>query len=150
MEAGFHSSGVAGEDEGEVVVFVGVGFGVLVEESDDGVIEKRSFAFADGFEFAEEVGEFVDVPAADIAKDAHAAGGFNFAVGVFVVALGGVAEPGEAGEALALGEHVGGDVGLLGGQGVDEEIALEFGDAGVVAEVAGFGGAVDGLGVFGR
>jgi hypothetical protein len=64
-------------------------------------------------------------------------GGLGDVVGVVVMPLAvGVAEPGEAGEALAFGEHVGGDFGLAAGEGVDEEFALEFGDAGPIFHVA--------------
>ena len=57
------------------------------------------------------------------------AGRLAVLVRVVVMARGGVAEPREARQALALGQHVAGDARLSGRQGIGEQIALELGDA---------------------
>src|SRR6185437_5175868 len=46
-------------------VFVGIGFGVLVSVMNAAVVEQRAIAFRDRFQFAEEIGELLDMPAAD-------------------------------------------------------------------------------------
>jgi len=53
-----------------------------------------------------------------------------------VVPRGSVDPATEARDALALGQHVGCDAGLARGQRLDEQIALQFGDAGPVLHIA--------------
>ena len=56
-------------------------------------------------------------------------------MGVVVVAVAGQSKPREAGQALALGEHVGGYARLSGREGVDHQVRLDLGDLRIVRKI---------------
>src|SRR5262249_24404831 len=107
------------------------------------VIQQSAVAFRNGFELGYEVRKLLDVPAANITKNAlpflaSLARSLSILVGVVVVAGGSVAEPGESCQALALGQHIAGHARLAGSEGIGEHVALEFGDTWPVLHVEVF------------
>ncbi len=65
---------------------------MLVHEEDAGPIEHVAVAFRRGFQLRDEIGEFLYVPAADIAEDALAVGAIaagRFAIGMGVIVMAG-------------------------------------------------------------
>ena len=150
VHPGFQAARVARDDHRQIVVLVSIGLGVLVDVQQAGVIEQRAVALRHRLELSDEVGELFDVPAADVPQDAHSTRRLDLAVRVFVMPLRGVAEPGEASQSLALGQHIRRDPGLAGGQRMDQQVALQFGDARPVAQVATFRRPLDDLRVLRR
>ena len=111
-----------------------VRLGMLMHENQTGVIQQRAVAFRNGFQLGYKIGEFLHVPAADVAQDALSLRTLLarcLAVGmrVIVVTRFGVAKPWKARQALALGEHVARDACLPSGQRIGQQIALDFRDA---------------------
>src|SRR5260370_39974509 len=91
-------------------------------------------AFRNGFELAHQVGELLDVPSADIAENPLAflalfARSLPVFMRVIVVARGSMAQPWEAGYSLTFRQHVAGHAGLTCGEGISQQVALQFGDA---------------------
>src|SRR6185312_667163 len=84
------SAGMSRNDPAVARVLVGIGFGVLVSVMDTAIVEQGTVAFGDRFQFAEEIGELLDVPAADVAKHAlsfHAIRSRSLAVRVRVIVV---------------------------------------------------------------
>ena len=106
MHAGLHAAGATGEDERQAVVLVRVRLGVLVRKHDAGVIEQRPVPFRHCLHPPQQIREFLDVPAADVAHDALTFGRFRVGVRVVVMTQARVAEPWEPHQALTLGQHV--------------------------------------------
>src|SRR5687768_18123132 len=104
---------------------------MFVNEKQSGVVEQRAVAFRNRLQLGDQIGELFHVPAANVPQDtlsfgAALTGRLAVLVGIVVVARRRVPEPREASESLALGQHVGGYARLSGGEGVGEQIALEF------------------------
>ena len=55
------------DDHGQAVVLVFVGLGVLVHEEQAAVVKQGAIPFRYGLQARQEIGEFLDVPAADVA-----------------------------------------------------------------------------------
>jgi hypothetical protein len=136
VHAGLEASGMTRDDGGHAAGLMRVGFGVLVNVDEQRAIEHVAVTLRHRLELADEIGELFDVPAADIAHDALSLGTVGPSVGVIVVTDGGVSQPGEPGQALALREHVGRDARLPRGQRVDQQIGLQLGDARPIPHVA--------------
>ena len=112
------------------------------------MVEHGAVAFGNRFELGQKIGELFGVPAGDVAEHALAvgaigAGGFAVGMRVVVVPRRGQTEPGEAGEALTLGQHVGRDAGLPRHQRLGQQVALQLGDARPVLHVAVVVGRID-------
>ena len=149
MQPGLEAAGVSGDDHRQAVVLVGVGLGMLVDHYQSGVVEQVAVAFRRRFHLRDQIRELLNMPAADVAENAHAARRLDLAVGVFVVALRGVPEPREARQPLALRQHVGSHARLPRRERVHQQVALQLRDARPVAHVAALGRALHRTAVLG-
>src|SRR5215475_5248169 len=112
------------------------------------MIEQRSFAFGNGFQPSQQVGEFLYVPAADVSQHALAvravrALGFTVRVRVIVMARRCVAQPREPAQPLAFRKHVRGDARLPARKCMSQQVALELGDARPILHIAVEIGRID-------
>jgi len=60
---------MSGDDHRQAVVLMIVRFGVLVNKQQARAVEKVLLALLNLLQFAEQIGKFLDVPAADVAHD---------------------------------------------------------------------------------
>src|SRR5438046_10747929 len=88
----FQPARMSRDDHGQAVVLVFVGLGVLVHEEQAAVVKQGAIPFRYGLQARQEIGEFLDVPPADVAQDAlpvRPVGSRRLAVAMRVAAVGG-------------------------------------------------------------
>src|SRR4051812_7755703 len=135
------SARASGNDHRQAAVLVRIRLGVLMDIHQAGVVEEIAFAFRNGLQLRDEVRKLLHVPLADVTQDAlsfHAVRARRLAVGmrVIVVPRRSVAEPRKARKSLAFGQHVRRHASLAGGQGLRQQVALEFRDPRPVLHIA--------------
>jgi len=101
----------AGHQHGQAAVLVRTRLGVLMHVDEASAVKNGRVAFGNRLQLRHQIGELFHVPPTDVTQypltfGAIGTSHFAFGVRIVVVPAGGVAEPGEARNALALGEHV--------------------------------------------
>ena len=121
-----------------------------MSEHQAAIVEQRALAFRHRFQLADEIREFLDVPAANISQNAHSFRRLHRAVRVFVMPLRSMPKPRETRKSLALREHIRSNASLTRGQRMRQQIALQTGDSRPVLQIAAFRRTFDNLLVFRR
>src|SRR5262249_30841508 len=93
------------DDGDHATGLMNIGFRVLVHVNKQSMVEHCAVTFGNGFQLSDQVGKFLDMPAADVPQNSLAFGSgrswrLSVMMGVIVMAGGGVSQPGESSDPL--------------------------------------------------